>query len=137
MGVQSQMRILVVDDDVGCLQSLELFLAGDGHETYTATRGLEALELVRSLHRQRKRLDLSILDYEMPDQTGIDTFVQLSAEQPGLEAIFVTGVVSDRLEFDISAVGGRALVPKPVDIPLMRVVLDDFWRERRARTAAG
>jgi len=130
------LRILLVDDDLGCLQSLELFLADDGYETYTATRGLEALDLARKLKSERKRIDLSILDYEMPDLTGIDTYVQLSAVLPGLEAVFVTGVASRRLELDITAVGGRALVPKPVDIPQMRGVLNAFRRERRARTSA-
>ena len=38
-----RLKILLVDDDVGCLRSLENLLELDGHEISTATRGQEAV----------------------------------------------------------------------------------------------
>ena len=128
MDGRGRLRILAVDDDARTLETLEFFLEVDGHEIYTASRGHEAVKVARRLRLERKRVDLSILDYHMPDQTGIDTFLQLSSELPGLEAVFVTGEVSETVERGISEVGGLALVPKPVDLIRMRTVIDEFRR---------
>jgi len=124
------LRILVVDDDVSSLETLEFLLQGEGHEIYTASRCVEAVEVVRRLLHERTRLDLSILDYHMPDQTGIDTYEQLTVELPDLAAIFVTGESSSTVEERVYGVGGRALLPKPIDVGRMRTVLSDFIRER-------
>lgn len=124
------LRILVVDDDAASLETLEYLLQGDGHEIYTASRCAEAVEVVRRLRNERTQLDLSILDYHMPDQTGIDTYGQLTVELPDLQAIFVTGEASSVVEERVFGVGGRALLPKPIDVGLMRTVLQDFIEER-------
>ncbi len=127
------LRILLVDDDHGSLESLQSFLTVEGHVTFAAAGGAEALDIVRELKRTERRLDLSILDYNMPDETGVDLFRKLSCELPGLEAIFVTGQMGVALERTVHAVGARALVPKPVDVGRMRNVLHEFGRERRRR----
>ncbi len=133
---RESLRILVVDDDERTLETMEFFLAVEGHEIYTATLGREAVQVVRRLKKEDILLDLSILDYHMPDQTGIDTFRQLTFELPGLEAIFVSGEPSTAIRRGIDRVGGRALVPKPVDVTAMRRALEEFWRERRGRSSS-
>lgn len=130
-GLPGSLSILVVDDDERNLETMEFFLGVDGHEIYTAKRGLEAIQVVRRLKRAEIRLDLSILDYHMPDLTGIDTYLQLMSELPDLAAIFVSGEPSTAIERGVARVGGRALVPKPVDVIAMRHALEEFWRERR------
>ena len=133
-GSPESLRILVVDDDERTLETMEFFLGGEGHQIYTATRGREAVQVVRRLKKEDILLDLSILDYHMPDQTGIVTFRQLARELPELEAIFVSGEPSTVIRRGIDRVGGRALVPKPVDVAAMRRALEEFWRERRGRS---
>lgn len=115
---------------------MEFFLDGEGHEIYTASRGREAVLVARRLKKKHIPVDLSILDYHMPDQTGIDTFVQLSSELPGLEAIFVSGEPSRAIRRGVRRVGGRALVEKPIDVFVMRHALKEFWRERRGDSQA-
>ena len=85
-----RLKILLVDDDVGCLRSLENLLELDGHEISTATRGQEAVDLARQLRREKREPELSILDYHVPDLTGLETYELLSQELPDLGAIFVT-----------------------------------------------
>ena len=130
-GLPVSLCILVVDDDEKNLETMEFFLGDEGHEIYTANRGLEAIQVVRRLKEANIRVELSILDYHMPDQTGIDTFLQLTSELPDLEAIFVSGEPSTAIRLGVDRVGGRALVPKPVDVVAMRHALEEFWRERR------
>jgi len=120
-----RLRILVVDDDERCLESVESVLALDGHQIFTATRGLEALDFARRLREDYQRLDLSILDFNMPDLTGIQTFELLVAEYPALHGIFISGEVSETLERSIRLAGGSALMRKPLDIGRLRHVVGE------------
>jgi DNA-binding response OmpR family regulator len=122
------LKILVVDDDATALASLESFLVGDGHVIYTAQRGEEAVVVARRFRRERRRLDLTILDYRMPDLSGIETFEQLVVELPEVQGIFVSGDPSSTLDVLVERVGGLALMRKPLSLPRVRSVLDSFER---------
>ena len=122
------LKILVVDDDATALASLESFLVGDGHVIYTAQRGEEAVVVARRFRRERQRLDLTILDYRMPDLSGIETFEQLVVELPEVQAIFVSGDPSSMLDVLVERVGGLALMRKPLSLPRVRSVLASFER---------
>jgi CheY-like chemotaxis protein len=118
-----RLRILVVDDDEGCLTSVEALLSLDGHSILTARRGREAVDFARQMRKRNEGLDLSILDFNMPDWTGIETFERLSLEFPGLKAVFMSGDPSEGLEAAVRRAGGRALVKKPLDLYRVRKVL--------------
>lgn len=61
------MRVLVVDDDVSSLLTLEGFLTAYGYEVATATNGRDAFDLI-----QAGDYRLVISDWEMPELNGID-----------------------------------------------------------------
>ena len=124
----TRLKILLVDDDVGCLRSLENLLEIDGHEITTATRGQEAVNLARQLRREKREPVLSILDYHVPDLTGLETYELLSQELPGLGAIFITGDASGGLEERVLSAGGLALVRKPLDSGRIRGAVNVFQR---------
>ncbi len=129
--LSSGLKILVVDDDVRCLRSLEDFLERDGHFIETATTGQEAVEITRRyIERERERerfqFQLSILDFHVPDMSGLETFERLSTLLPGLGAIFISGDLSDTLESSILAAGGFALFRKPLDLGRMRQAIEAY-----------
>ena len=124
----TRLKILLVDDDVGCLRSLENLLEIDGHEITTATRGQEAVNLARQLRREKREPVLSILDYHVPDLPGLETYELLSQELPGLGAIFITGDASGGLEERVLSAGGLALVRKPLDSGRIRGAVNVFQR---------
>jgi two-component system OmpR family response regulator len=123
------MHILVVDDDENCRASLGSLLVGEGHDVYTAASGLEAVDLARRWRREERRLDLSFLDYRLPDFSGIETYSKLIVELPETQAIFVSGDTSNTLEELVLSAGGFALMRKPLTLPAVRHVLLDFSRE--------
>jgi DNA-binding response OmpR family regulator len=65
-------KILVVDDDILVLESLEELLKSSGYEVRAATRGQEALEILKKEH-----FDLLILDVVMPKMTGFDVCCEI------------------------------------------------------------
>jgi DNA-binding response OmpR family regulator len=60
-------RILVVDDDEVTLDFVELGLCYEGFEVVRALDGLEALKQV-----ERRRMDLIVLDLNLPSLDGVD-----------------------------------------------------------------
>src|SRR3989338_6861969 len=59
--------VLIVDDDVTILRSLQVNLEADGFDVYTATTGSEALERL-----QQKLPDLVLVDLLLPDMHGFE-----------------------------------------------------------------
>ena len=64
--------ILVVDDDPLCLDSLRALLEADQHKVVTAPGGRAALAVLGRHHP-----DLIVLDYAMPEMTGLEVLQQL------------------------------------------------------------
>jgi len=120
------LSILVLDDDVPFLESFADFLVHDGHVVYPATRGADALEFVRTT-----RLDLSFLDFDLPDLDGLETFARIHRQRPELPAIFITGNPSMALERKILDVGGFALIRKPFDVRRLRIVIREATYDRK------
>ncbi len=74
MGAEDRIRILVVDDDPTSLAALSALLAGDGYRISVARGGREAL-----LGIARDRPDCVVLDYAMPEMTGLEVLRSLRA----------------------------------------------------------
>ena len=67
--------VLVVDDEPGILDFVELGLRAEGYRVTTATSGAAALEVVR-----RERPDAVILDVGLPDVDGFSVVRSIRAE---------------------------------------------------------
>lgn len=65
--LEPQDRILVVEDDLTLLETLEYNLAGEGYEVLTAADGLTALEVARE-----EQPDLIVLDLMLPRLDGFE-----------------------------------------------------------------
>ena len=66
------MRILVVGDDRDIVDSIAIFLSGEGYEVIKAYNGIEALEAL-----SENEVHLMILDIMMPKLDGIKTLMKL------------------------------------------------------------
>jgi DNA-binding response OmpR family regulator len=64
---EQQTSILVVEDDLTLLETLEYNLAGEGYEVFTAADGLTALEVARE-----EQPDLIVLDLMLPRLDGFE-----------------------------------------------------------------
>ena len=122
-GEAERLRILLVDDDVGCLESLRSFLAEEGHWIVTATGGWDAIHVASCLRARGTRLDVSILDFHMPDLTGLETFRRLSLKLPGIPRVFLSGECSASVHESVTKAGARGFVQKPVRLAEVRELL--------------
>lgn len=78
-------RILVVDDDMMCLKTVQKYLADEGYEVVGALSGMQAIHIV-----QEAKVDLLLLDIEMPAMSGFAALEQVRLLPNGkhLPAIF-------------------------------------------------
>lgn len=77
-------RILVVDDDTMNLVRTKMILEKE-YEVLLADSGIKALDKLKG-----ERVDLVLLDIEMPKLNGIETFERMKAFVPDLPVIFLT-----------------------------------------------
>jgi DNA-binding response OmpR family regulator len=123
-------QILVVDDDGPVREMLGRVLSGEGYGVQTAANAAEALEIAAG-----ERVDLVLLDLNLPGKSGWDVFERLTADHPQVAVIIVTAR-SNQL-FPSLAAGVGALLEKPLDFPtLLQTVcrlLSEPAETRRAR----
>lgn len=109
----NRLRVLVVEDDPVAREALARLLAGQGHEPLTAEDGNQAAERARVA-----RPDLLIVDYRLPDTTGLEVVAVVAATRtPPPVAILVTGHgLSQTVRARAQALGvkvlGKPVVPR-------------------------
>jgi PAS domain S-box-containing protein len=122
--------ILVVDDDPGMLETLGDVLAREGHRVHAANRGSVALTRLA----QSPPVDVAIVDFKLPDISGLELLNRLKAGSPETEVILITGYAS--LATALEAINGQAAhyLVKPLDPGhLLKTVEQVLARQRQAR----
>ena len=85
--VAAPMTILLVEDDALIAMSTAGLLEDLGHRVLEASRGAEALEILR----EQPEVDLMITDYSMPGMSGADVARAARALRPDLPILLATG----------------------------------------------
>lgn len=115
-------RILVVDDELLLLESLERVL-GRAHEVACASTAREALERLRA----GERFDVILCDLMMPDVAGAEFYVELQRLDPTAaeRVVFMTGgaFTPTASEF-LDAVAAPRLL-KPLDPAKLRETIEE------------
>jgi PAS domain S-box-containing protein len=115
-------RVLVVDDELLLLESLERVLSR-AHEVACASTAREALERLRS----GERFDVILCDLMMPDITGAEFYGELQRLDPAAaeRVVFMTGgaFTPTAVEF-LGAVTGPRLL-KPLDPAKLRETIEE------------
>jgi DNA-binding NtrC family response regulator len=111
--------VLVVDDDAEIRALVSEYLTLHGLEVLEATNGLEAL-----LHFKRSRPAGVVLDLRMPRLGGLDALKRMVAFDPAVHVVVVTGEVDAELRRQAVALGAKAVLGKPVDLPDLLAGLD-------------
>lgn len=109
---QSQRRhVLVVDDNAMMLKVIKEHLHGK-YDVATAVSGKVALKFL-----ERKKTDLILLDYEMPEESGPAVLEKLRAsdETKDIPVIFLTGVTETKKIKEALALKPQNYLLKPVD----------------------
>ena len=103
-------NILVIDDEAGIRDSLEVLLTLEGYTVKMAADGEQGLRIL-----ELENFDLVLLDLALPGQSGLELLPQIKVLQPELPVIMITayGTVDNVVE--AIRAGAENFVQKPWD----------------------
>jgi len=102
-------RILVVDDEEGAREALELILE-DRYEVETAEDGQHALSKIQKVY-----FELVLLDVNMPKITGIEVLKRIKEHDDSIDVIMVSAADRAREATDSIKCGAYDYITKPFD----------------------
>jgi len=123
-------RILLVEDERSIRESLSKILRAENYEVVLAENGGEAIA-----KHGADRIDLLILDLNMPVKDGWATLEWLAEIDPLLPVVIITGRSNQRTLAETT--GADALMEKPLDVALLlqtiRELMDDPMESVQAK----
>ncbi len=131
--METQARILVVDDEPSVCVALEAVLSREGYDVVIAHSGAEALEFMK-----QGPADLALLDLNMPGMDGLQLMNEIRQRWPDTVLMILTGYGT--LESALSALryGAHDYLLKPsspADIKdSVRKGLEKRWEKLRRKT---
>jgi len=83
--LNSQLKVLVVDDEVNFTEEIEEFLQNQGYVSFTANNVQKGRQILKN-----NDIDLLILDVRLKNVNGLDVLQEVKAAYPKLEVIIVS-----------------------------------------------
>ena len=123
--INSEFRMLLVDDDVRLLDSLGELLKGVGYKLTTASSGSEAID-----HLSRLKFDLILLDLRLPDMTGRQIMDFLRDREIDAHVIVLSGDTGIEAAIGALEHGAFGYLRKPYD-PRELLKLVDNSRQKK------
>ncbi|MBI4664235.1 MAG: response regulator [Verrucomicrobia bacterium] len=115
-------RILLVEDERSIRESLSKILRGGDYEVLVAENGLQAIE-----KHGADRIDLLLLDINLPIKDGWDVLQWLAEVNPLLPIVIITARSDQRAVAE--AAGADILMEKPLDVPVLLQSIRDLLNE--------
>ncbi len=125
----SSPRILVVDDEEGMREFLELMLTQKGYEVTVASGGKEALHALRE-----RPFNIVIADIRMEPVSGLDVLREAKKIQPDTVVIMISAYASAETAMEAMREGAYDYLPKPFDIDEMYQVIEEIWEKQRQKS---
>ena len=101
--------ILVVDDEQGARESLEVILEDD-YQVLTAESGQEALETLK-----KTPVDVILLDVHMPEMDGLETLRKIKEQDEEIDVIMISALNLARKAVDSIKSGAYDYITKPFE----------------------
>jgi DNA-binding response OmpR family regulator len=105
----SRAHVLIVDDDAGVRNVCSTLLRALGYRTDVASNGATALA---SLHGNDQRVELVLLDLELPGMHGGEVLRHVKATLPGVRVLVMSGKPGRDLRSFLLA-GADGVLQKP------------------------
>jgi DNA-binding NtrC family response regulator len=103
-------KILVIDDEAGIRESLEVLLSLEGYSVEMAIDGEEGLTML-----EHGSYDLVLLDLALPGQNGMELLPQIKERYPELPVVMITAYGTVENVVEAVRAGAENFVQKPWD----------------------
>ena len=124
--IETNGRILVVDDHRQARESIADVLRHVGHDVSCCSSAAEALQVVQS-----EDYDCIVTDLQMPGMTGIEFIIQLERRQYGAQVVMVTAHASVSSAVEAMRHGAFDYIEKPFDVDQLESLVGKAIRNGR------
>lgn len=126
-------KVLIVDDQNGIRVLLMEVFSSEGYETYQASNGKLALEIVRA-----QRPDLVLLDMKIPGMDGLEILRHIKTIDVDIKVIMMTAYGELDIINEARDLGALMHFTKPFDIDELRFAVNHQLRgDLNSRTPIG
>ncbi len=101
-------KILVIDDELSVCKGCKRIFEEEGWSVKTALSGKEGLDKARE-----ESFDVIVVDFKMPDISGMEVIRNVKQEQPDVVTIMITGYASIPSATEAIKLGAEDYLPKP------------------------
>ncbi|MCR8636154.1 MULTISPECIES: response regulator [Paenibacillus] len=116
-------KLLIVDDQNGIRILLMEVFSSEGYETYQASNGKLALDIVRSVSP-----DLVLLDMKIPGMDGLDILKHIKSIDSTIKVIMMTAYGELDMIKEATDLGAIMHFTKPFDIDELRSAVNNHLR---------
>lgn len=124
--METQARILVIDDELGIREGCRRALEPEGYTVELATTGREGLRRLRE-----QPFDLVLLDVVMPDVRGVDLLDPIHEQDPDTVCVIITGYATVELAVQAIKAGAYNFLSKPFTSDLLLMTVRQGLERRR------
>jgi DNA-binding NtrC family response regulator len=119
-------HLLIVDDDEQLRQTLARRFERQGMSVVTVGSGEEALACL-----DKSRVDVALLDLNLPGMNGVELLQRLKEKQPETEALLLTGHGSIETAIQAMKRGAYDYLAKPFHLPELEVHIEKAYEKVR------
>ncbi len=118
--------ILVIDDDSNIRELMYDALTKAGYKAVTSHSGKEAIDLLKI-----NKPDLILLDFKMPDMSGIEVLKKIKSVDNTTKIVMFTGVETEGLEREARLLGAGGFLRKNLGIDVILKAVNQLLSEKR------
>jgi len=122
-------NILIVDDEVGILESLKGVLEDEGYKPATAVSGEACLDAVR-----KRPFDVVLLDIWLPGIDGLETLAKLKEMEDGPEVVMISGHGTIETAVRATKLGAFDFLEKPLSLDRTLIVVKNALERKKLRS---
>ncbi|MBN2332475.1 MAG: sigma-54-dependent Fis family transcriptional regulator [Deltaproteobacteria bacterium] len=111
--------IVIVDDNLELLESLEIYFQEKGYAVATAANGSDGIRLIKSV-----RPDIAIIDLRLPDTDGLAILKALKEDCIPCKSVVITAYQDMETTVQAIKLGAFDYLHKPVDIDALDAILE-------------
>src|SRR3989339_776364 len=101
--MNKSISILIVDDDLGMLKTLDYILTDKGYEVATVNNGFKAIEMIKE-----RKFDIVLTDIKMPDINGVEVLKEIKKPAPETNVMMITAYTMHELVQEAKKGGANA-----------------------------
>ena len=127
--MQSNLRIMIVDDEMVVRESLFQWFKHAGHRVDTAASGPEALQKLTDT-----AFDLLFVDIKMPGMDGIEVLTRVKSQYPETSVVIITAYGSIESAIGAMKAGAGDYLLKPFKPEQLALVMEKIVSQRKLST---